>query len=104
MKTLKTFEEINEDRPGKILHMLDTIDKSARSNKATDEQVATLLCPVRERLGLTSEPASPPTRAQSDQPTQWSIVKDIIDQMDEKQLPELIFYAALQLNNLQHEK
>lgn len=41
------FNRINEPRVEKIMAMLDTIDKSAKSNKADS---ATLLEPVRLRL------------------------------------------------------
>ena len=44
------FHRINEPRVEKIMQMLDTIDKSARSNKA---DAAPLLEPVRLRLNKT---------------------------------------------------
>lgn len=50
------FAEINADRPGRILHMLDVIETSARSNKAEPSEVAELLAPVRERLDRLAPP------------------------------------------------
>ncbi len=53
------FTRINAARPGKIIAMLDVIAASARSNKATPDEVATLLAPVRECLGDFADAAAP---------------------------------------------
>lgn len=61
--TKKTFAEINADRPGKILDMLQVIEKSRASNRAETAELAALLAPVHARLaemmGETTEPTAP---------------------------------------------
>lgn len=47
---MKTFTDINQPRIEKIMKMLDTIETSAKSNKAQGE-LAGLLAPVFDRLG-----------------------------------------------------
>jgi len=44
------FAEINEPRIAKIMAILDTMDTSAKSNKA-DAELFALLNPIRTRLG-----------------------------------------------------
>jgi hypothetical protein len=59
---MSEFARINAARPGKIIAMLDVIGASARSNKATPDEVATLLAPVRECLGDFADFTSAPQR------------------------------------------
>ncbi len=57
------FERINAARPGKIVEMLRVIDASARSQKASHDEVRALLQPVYEKLGegvRTTAPVPPP--------------------------------------------
>ena len=49
---MSDFERINAPRVDKIVDMLRVIAKSAKSNKASDEEVAALLAPVRKHLGI----------------------------------------------------
>lgn len=51
------FQRINNFRPLKIIAMLDVIEASARSQKATPEEVRALLAPVYEKLGAVNIPA-----------------------------------------------
>jgi hypothetical protein len=44
------FVRINQPRVEKILAMLDTIDKSARSQRVPDSETAALLQPIAQRL------------------------------------------------------
>lgn len=53
------FERINGPRAEKILKMLETIETSARSNKAED-QLGQLLAPVAERLAAIGAMSSAP--------------------------------------------
>ena len=50
------FKRVNQPRIDKMLGMLDVIERSARSNKASHEMTQ-LLEPVRQRLGLGGEHA-----------------------------------------------
>jgi hypothetical protein len=62
------FERINAPRAAKIVDMLRVIDASARSQKASPEEVRTLLQPVYEKLKvpLTSVPVRMPEAAPAD--------------------------------------
>lgn len=48
---MNELQRINGPRVEKILKMLATIDTSAKSNKATDEELAELLAPIRDAVG-----------------------------------------------------
>ena len=61
---MSEFARINAARPGKILDMLDVIDASARSNKASPQEIAGLLAPVIARLGATPAASAPQPPAQ----------------------------------------
>lgn len=51
------FARINQPRVDKILAALDTIEKSARSNRTEAAEVAELLAPLAERIAaLTAAP------------------------------------------------
>lgn len=56
--TTSDFKRVNQPRIEKILGMLDVIERSARSNKATDEMTQ-MLEPVRKRLNLEETPEDP---------------------------------------------
>jgi len=56
---MSDFQRINRDRPTKIVDMLRVIDASARSNKATHEEVRALLQPVYEKLGDGARTTAP---------------------------------------------
>jgi hypothetical protein len=54
---MSDFHRINSHRPGKIIDMIEMINASARSQKATPQEVADLMAPVMMPLGATP-PAS----------------------------------------------
>lgn len=74
------FERINQPRVEKILKMLDTIETSAKSNRATDD-LAALLSPVSARLtGNLETGATPPTpAAATTTPTGKSHWSDVVE-------------------------
>lgn len=59
------FKRINEPRVEKILHMLEVIQKSARSNRVDPDEIRDLLLPIIGATGLAntartmSAPVSP---------------------------------------------
>ena len=53
---MNDFERINAPRVQKVLKMLDTIETSAKSNRAED-RMAQLLEPLRKRLSIEAAPS-----------------------------------------------
>ena len=56
------FTRINQPRVEQMSRMIASIRKSARSQKAGDDEVAALLAPIAALFGDTSETAPAPTK------------------------------------------
>ena len=91
---MSDFTRINAPRVGKILETLAIIDKSARSNGATPEDVAALLAPIGWRF------ATPQTSAPA--PGQRSDIA-IADAAREAPLRDLVRAMAVLLNRIDEE-
>lgn len=84
------FERINAPRVEKMRAMLETVYKSARSNKAEDAQVADLLRPLIEELPMETEAvvSAPPqqtTNTGSRAPL-WATVREMAEKADLRDL------------------
>lgn len=93
------FQRINEDRPGKILKLLATIQTSAKSNKASDAEIAELLAPVRDALGLAPV-ATAPAPSMSQPPSKYpkGSARQILDGLTPSQKFDLIYAALIDLD------
>ncbi len=110
------FNDTNKGRAEKIVGTLKHIEKSARSNRATPEQVADILSPIFDqlgRMGIASAvvAADLPSREprQADEDTETVTVpappcagrrslKDDIDEMPFHELTSIITLAALRID------
>lgn len=86
------FERINAKRPGAIIKILDTIETSANSNKATPEEVAALLQPVADRLSLHTGPSlASITPVSAPPPRDFDISRDTLrGQLEKLTGPQLL--------------
>lgn len=62
------FERINGPRVEKIIGMLDTISKSANSQRVSEQEIAALLAPVAQRMSDTTHGDTPIEDGESSQP------------------------------------
>jgi hypothetical protein len=103
------FERINGPRVEKINAMLDTIDKSAKSQRIGEEDIAALLAPIAQRLNdveygdtpVEDEPTpqTPPQRtygANQNAP-RWADMRDMIENATKQECLDALTWIATKL-------
>lgn len=84
---MSIFNKTNEGRIKKALELLDLIDVSVASNKASAEDVARLLKPLTDRLGVSPAAAPEPApRGSAMRAPRWADVREMAEKADLKDL------------------
>lgn len=94
----------NQNRVTKILETLDLIEKSARSNQASQEEMDQLLAPLHERFGLVPsaepEPEPEPKGRVGASAPPWA---SVMDMAREAPLKDLTRALGIFMNRLDEE-
>lgn len=96
------FERINAPRVQKIIAMLEVIDKSARSQRIGEAEIASLLAPIAQRLtdtefGDTPVEDEPPMTPKNHQASPWENMRQCAE---DAPLDDLTVAMAVYLNRI----
>ena len=92
----------NQARVRKIADAMDFLEKSARSNRASDEEVAALLGGLLPRFTRYAGGAPAPAPAPTAAPSQYlpGSIPDRVNGLTQRELCDLISVAAIKLDTL----